>query len=106
MIDDEIDLRELFALFYALGTHTPVFTVFYHVVPNVKQLRAPSMIMFQYVFAICLCAGAAVDSLLQRAPEDRGARPSRLLWYIAGGLGLVTLLISIAPGAMMAISRS
>ncbi len=96
----------LFALFYALGAHTPVFTVFYHVVPNVKQLRAPSMIMFQYVFAISLCAGAAVDSLLQRAPEDRGARSSRLLWYIAGGLGLVTLLISIAPGAMLGVYRA
>jgi hypothetical protein len=97
----------VFAALYGLGAHTPLFTVFYHLVPNVKQMRAPSMIMFLYLFAIALCAGAALDALWQRNAER--ASPfsrTKLLWIIAAVLGAKALLLSIAPSAMLSIYTS
>jgi hypothetical protein len=87
---------------YALGAHTPVFTLFYYVVPNVKQLRAPSMIMFVYVFSIILCAGAALDSFLNRSgPGPRAAWQRRWFWIAAAVLGACALLLSLAPTAVL-----
>jgi hypothetical protein len=96
----------VFATLYGLGAHTPLFRLFYHVVPNVKQLRAPSMIMFQYVFAIALCAGAGLDALLRPGEDRKKYASSRLLWIIAAVLGGVTLLLTIAPSGMLGIYRS
>jgi len=91
---------------YALGAHTPVFTLFYHVVPNVKQLRAPSMIMFVYVFSIVLCAGAALDAYVDAAGKSGSIRRSKWFWSAAGVLGAGALLFSLAPSAMMSMYRS
>jgi hypothetical protein len=97
----------IFAVLYALGGHTPLFKLFYHVVPNVKQMRAPSMIMFLYVFSISLCAGAALHELRQRAPDKIGGRGRpNVLWIAAMALGGAALLFTIAPGGMMSAYKA
>ena len=95
------------ATLYALGAHTPLFTLFYHVVPNVSKLRAPSMIMFLYVFSIALCAGSAVNSLMSRdTTETVGQSSTKLLWIISGVLGGLALIISVAPAGVMSFYTS
>jgi hypothetical protein len=94
----------VFAALYGLGAHTPLFTLFYHVVPNVKQMRAPSMIMFLYLFSICLCAAAALDALMQTATEKKPAgRGAKLLWILGFVLTGLALLVTIAPAGMLSI---
>ena len=87
------------AILYALGAHTPVFGLFYHLVPNVKHLRAPSMIMFLFVFSIVLCAGATIDALM-RASEKPGAkhrsRP-KVFWISLFLFGSAAVILTIAP---------
>lgn len=94
----------IFAALYGLGAHTPLFKLFYYVVPNVKQMRAPSMIMFLYLFSIVLCAAAAIDALwTYRREKGATGSPTKLLWIIAAVLGGLALLFTIAPAGMMSI---
>jgi len=96
----------ILAALYGLGAHTPLFTLFYHVVPNVKQMRAPSMIMFLYLFSITLCAGAALDALSPdragRSADGFALRP-KLLWIPALVLVGFAVLFAVAPGGMMSL---
>ena len=43
-------------LLFSLGAHTPVFALFYYLIPGVKNFRACSMIMFWFSFAFVLLA--------------------------------------------------
>jgi hypothetical protein len=64
----------VFAIVYAMGGSTPFFKIFYYLIPNVKQLRAPSMIMFIFSFSACLLAGFGVHYIqtkLQNASDER-----------------------------------
>ncbi len=47
----------VFAFLYGLGASTPFFYIFFHLIPKVDSLRAPSMIMFLGSFSISMLAG-------------------------------------------------
>ena len=53
----------LFALVYALGATTPLFKIFFWLIPKVKALRAPSMIMFIFSFSAAMLAGMGIQWL-------------------------------------------
>jgi hypothetical protein len=55
----------LFTFIYALGATTPLFRLFYYLIPKVDSLRAPSMILFIFSFSISLLAGMGVQSVLR-----------------------------------------
>jgi len=83
------------ALLYALGAHTPVWHLFFGVVPGIKLFRAPSMAIFLTGLSLATLAAFGVDRLLAwvREPEaEAGARGQRVLWIAAGFLGAVLLL--------------
>ncbi|MBK7143171.1 MAG: hypothetical protein IPH75_13940 [bacterium] len=72
-----------FALLYALGGSTPVFHLFYWLVPLVKSLRAPSTIMFVFSFSMALVAGMTIQHFMdtrQESPE----REKKLNYYLWG----------------------
>jgi hypothetical protein len=89
------------AFLFALGTHTPVWGLFYALVPGIRLFRAPSMTAFLFVFAVATLAGLGFDRLLRAAREgtDDGWRgPLRVLW---GGTGVFALLwLLTASGAL------
>lgn len=67
------------AILYALGAHTPVWRVFYEVLPGVRLFRAPDMVAFLFGFSAITLAAFGVDRLLAMAgvpmaPEDDRAR--------------------------------
>ena len=45
----------------------PVFKIFFHLIPKVKSLRAPSMIMFLFSFSIAMSAGMGLQKLMDTA---------------------------------------
>jgi hypothetical protein len=87
----------LLALFFALGAHTPVWRIFYEVVPGIRLFRAPDQIMFLFAFSACTLAALGVDRLLARSDGD-GRATMRSLWVWTGVLGLLALLA--ASGAL------
>ena len=84
-------------LLYSLGTHTPVWRIFYEVVPGVSLFRAPSMAIFLFGFAAVTLAAFGVDRALELARREDGGGwtgASRFLWGATAFLGLLTVLAS------------
>lgn len=82
------------ALLFALGTHTPVWSLFYALVPGIRLFRAPSQVMFLFGFAAATLAALGVDRLLRSGSESAGsAKQVRLvLWGGAGAMFLLAIL--------------
>ncbi len=91
------------ALLYGLGATTPVFHLFYTLVPKVSSLRAPSMIMFLFVFSVALGAGMLLQRLHENARDD-GKREKWFNYLLLGFPALMLLLaflFSVAGKAML-----
>ncbi len=86
------------AFLYTLNTWTPVWGLFYALVPGLKLFRAPSMVIFLTGFGIATLAAFGVDRALDwtasRQPAD-GRNGQKMLWGAA---------IALAVGMLMAQS--
>jgi hypothetical protein len=90
------------ALLYALGAHTPVWRIFYELVPGISLFRAPSIAAFLFGFGAVTLMAFGVDRLLEmggggtresgREGDDR--RIQLFLMAASGLLLLGTLLAS------------
>lgn len=97
----------LFGLLFGLGAHSPIFKIFYHLVPNVRFMRAPAMIMFFYLFGVSLLAGAALDACTSGGLRTGSGRwRPRLLWLSASVLTLLALALHFNPGRVMVLYRA
>ncbi len=86
------------ALLFALGTHTPVWRIFYEVVPGIRLFRAPSMIIFVTGFAVATLLAVGVErarSILSSGTEAESRALQRYLWGATGALGVLFLLVAI-----------
>jgi hypothetical protein len=96
----------ILSLIYALGANTPFFKLFYHVVPMVKSLRAPSMVMFLFVFSVAILAGMGVQYLLESKPGS-SKRDKKAFDYIIIGfpalMMFLALLFSFAGRGMLGL---
>ncbi len=86
----------LLTLVYSLGANTPLFRLFYEVIPGVKVFRAPSLVTFLFTFSIALLAGKGLDSIRFAAGEER-MRIVRILSICAGVIVGFTVLVSVSP---------
>jgi hypothetical protein len=90
------------ALLFALGAHTPVWRIFYELVPGIRLFRAPDQVMFLFAFAASTLAALGLDHVFAaRSDEASARRVERTLWIAAGGLGILALLA--ASGALTSI---
>ena len=109
----------LLAVAFGLGRHTPLWGLFYSVVPGIRLFRAPGMVVFLFGFGVITLASLGLDRLLAlvgpadgSTREEKGgaggrsespsadqavARVRKILW---GGLGFVIVLgLLIGSGA-------
>jgi hypothetical protein len=86
---------------FSLGANTPVWRLFYEVVPGVSLFRAPSMIIFLTGFAVATLAGIGVDrgiALVRSGGERRvlqllgGAGTLMAAGFILAAAGVLTSL--------------
>ena len=99
----------LFALIYALGATTPFFKLFFYLIPKVKSLRAPSMIMFLFSFSAALLAGMGLQKIMENATKARDALSKRfdaLLFGFPGFMLLLSLLFGVAGKGMLRLWTS
>lgn len=80
------------ALLFSLGANTPVWRIFYEVVPGISLFRAPSQAMYLFAFAAATLAGLGVDRLVSGLRAEGGRTLTRTLLYSAGALAVVALL--------------
>ena len=82
-------------LLFTLGTHTPLWSLFYELVPGIGLFRAPSQVIFLVGFSVVTLAAFGVDRILVTKQEGVGWRAvERVLWVGTGCLGLLLLLAS------------
>ena len=85
----------LLALAFALGTHTPVWGLFYAVVPGIRLFRAPGMVVYLFGFGAITLAALGVDRLRALVRDEDGwARIRNVLWGATGAMGLLALLVT------------
>ncbi len=87
------------ALLFALGAHTPVWRIFYEVVPGISLFRAPYMASFLTGFAALTLMAVGID----RAAESRERVVPTLAWA-AGILALLGILA--ASGVLLSLWTS
>ena len=99
----------IFALIYALGDSTPFFKLFFYTIPNVKSLRAPSTIMFIFLFSASLLAGYGLQYIIDKSRELKSDVSKKLKIYLAvvpGALILFALLYAAAGESMLSLYSS
>ena len=87
-------------LLFALGTHTPVWRIFYEVVPGISIFRAPSLAAFLVSFGATTLLAVGVNDLVRTKPSPASFFASRRGQVLLGFLGLllVGLLLQSSGG--------
>lgn len=82
-----------FSLSMSFGGHTPLYRLYYTVLPGVDKFRAPSISFYLAVLAIVVVAGLALDRLATLREEEGTRRGTR-----TGGAGSESLRTAIRIG--------
>jgi hypothetical protein len=97
----------LIALLHALGDSTPVFRLFFEVVPGVKKFRAPSMICFLFAFSWVVMAARALDVFGQfrsqaATPAAKNSKdPMRAMMIVAFAYSAIAVIGLIGGASFM-----
>ena len=82
------------ALSYGMGAHSPLFKLWYAILPGVKNFRAPGMAMFWLPLLLVMMAGPVLRAISDKA-ADR-VRNMRALTHGAAMFAILLLLAVIA----------
>ncbi len=85
------------ALLFGLGSHTPVWRLFYEIVPGIGLFRAPSLAIFLFGFSVVTLMAFGVERLLEleeAGSEADWTRPGRFLWVASGVLLMGFVLVA------------
>jgi hypothetical protein len=95
------------ALLFALGRHTPVWRIFYEVLPGISLFRAPGMASFLFGFALVTLSAFGTDRVLAMAAGQRGESLDRAMRYLWIAVGVIALLMLLAAsGALFSLWTS
>jgi len=104
------------ALLYTLGTHTPVWRIFYEVVPGISLFRAPSIAAFLFGFSAVTLMAFGIDRVLELAgfegrgvdsagdqapPEPEPGEARSLVLFLSAAAGLLLLGTMLASGGSL-----
>lgn len=104
----------LFALTLALGGHTPLYRLYYEVLPGLKRFRAPDLAYYLLAFSLVCSAALGLEAVAQRREAAAARRPGAraqadgglaAVGWVAGGWAVLGVLGAIAiggPSAAMA----
>ena len=85
---------------YALGPHTPLHKLLYHLVPGVSTLRAPGMIAFLFAFALCALGAYGLHRLIT---DDITPEATKKLGIAGGTCTAILLLFAFAPATLLSL---
>src|SRR5690606_17253795 len=109
----------LFALSIAFGGHTPVYRLYYELLPGTERFRAPSLSFFVFAMSLVAMAAITLEQLASRRSPSGGARersrdarrpdPSeagpRLGIWLGAVVGVAFLAMAVAAGSAGAAPR-
>lgn len=92
----------IFALIFSFGGYTPIYRIFYHLLPGVSKFRAPAQIFYTLAFAISILAAIGVEQLLKGIKDDRRLR---YILYTFGGITFLLLLLALMKNPIIGIGQ-
>ena len=90
----------ILAIAYALGPHTPLHKLFFHIVPGVSVLRAPGMIAFLFAFALCALGAYGLHRLIS---DDTSPETAKKIGIAGGICTAILLLFAFVPSALLSL---
>ncbi len=90
-------------LILALGKNTPIFRIYYYLVPMAKKFRAPSMFFFLTSFGIAVLAGFGAEALYELKNRNEEEK-KKVILYVLVSMGLilfVTLIVNIGDRGVL-----
>ncbi len=92
------------AIIYSLGGHTPIYRIFYHLVPQVKNFRAPGLIHFLFIFSVVFLSALFMQRLLKGIKEGSEQKKLfKILFILVAALFGFSFLFSIAGDLLLSI---
>lgn len=97
----------LLAIVYSLGAHTPVYRLFYWLVPQVRNFRAPSLITFLLIFSLVFLACYGLRKIISqmKSPSER-KRLFTILKVTVIISGVLAFLFTVGGEVMLSIWNS
>ncbi len=90
-------LGAVVALSYGMGDHSPLFKIWYNVLPGVKNFRAPGMALFWLPLLLVMMAGPVLKALTGEGEEaETVAANRRALLHGTAMYGILLVLAVIA----------
>jgi hypothetical protein len=99
------------ALLYTLGTHTPVWRIFYEVVPGISLFRAPSIAAFLFGFGAVTLMAFGVDRILEHPSRSAGGPSGSgeggdgsdrgVFLFLASAVGVLLIGTLMAAGGVL-----
>ena len=90
----------ILAVAYALGPHTPLHKLLFHLVPGVSVLRAPGMISFLFAFALCALGAYGLHRLIT---DDITPDTTKKIGITGGICTAILLLFAFAPSILLSL---
>ena len=90
----------ILAVAYALGPHTPLHKLLYHLVPGVSVLRAPGMIAFLFAFALCALGAYGLHRLIT---DDITPETAKKIGIAGGICTAILLLFAFVPSTLLSL---
>ena len=87
-------LGAVVALSYGMGDHSPLFKLWYNILPGVKNFRAPGMALFWLPLLLVMMAGPVLKALSDES--ENAAKNRKALLHGAAMFVILLLLVVIA----------
>ena len=83
-------------LFIALGGHTPIFRIFYTIIPGFKLTRAPSLIFYLVSFGFVVLAAIGFENIIaKRLDDSKKLVFKKQLWIVAGVMIAALFILAV-----------
>ncbi len=92
-----LSIYGIFTLFYSWGGYTPIFKVFYYVIPMVKKFRVPNLMFFIFNFISVFLASFAISKILNEQKESAKLR-KKAIYLLVGLAGLLLIFVIFKNG--------
>lgn len=87
-------LGAVVALSYGMGDHSPLFKLWYNILPGVKNFRAPGMALFWLPLLLVMMAGPVLRAISE--PSEDSAKNHKALLHGTAMFVILLLLVVIA----------
>ena len=89
----------LFTLTIAFGGHTPIYRLYYELLPGTQRFRAPSISFFLFSFSLATMAAITLERMARARDSRDEAEGGSLVLWLGGGVAVAVAAAVAAPAS-------